>query len=96
MRTAIAILLLLIALTWCLSRIEEAETYRLPAMPASTWRRTAAGWEQMDAWPVAAPSRPSISSRTDLPHPGMVALFELLVASLFLAAGQSVRDAPRR
>ncbi|HKD38083.1 MAG TPA: hypothetical protein VKB78_14820, partial [Pirellulales bacterium] len=58
------------------------------------WRRTVSGWQRLDTWPTAASSPRSISWK-HLPHPGVVALLELLCAGLCLVASQSAEDKQR-
>src|SRR5260221_4859926 len=89
-RTAAALFLLLIATIWLVARIEVSAPFQPRSTVISPWRRTQLGWERSDTWlTTAATSRRPANLRTDLPHPAIVALLELLVASLCLAAGQS-------
>lgn len=95
MRTATAIIVILIGATWHLTRIDVASPFEPVPMAASLWRRTMSGWERADSWPTAAASRRWLS-RANTPHPGVVALLELLCASLCLVAGQSANAIARR
>jgi hypothetical protein len=89
-RTAAALFLLLVATIWLVAKIGVSTPSQPRSAVMSPWRRTQSGWERSDTWltNAATPRRPA-NHTTDLPHPAIVALLELLVASLFLAAGQS-------
>ena len=89
-RTAAALLVLLVTTVWLVAKIEVSTPTQPRSAVMSPWRRTQIGWERSDTWltAVAASRRPG-NLMTDLPHPAIVALLELLVASFFLAAGPS-------
>ncbi len=95
MRTATAIVAILIGATWHLTRIDVASQPEQVPMAASAWRRTVSGWERANSWPTAAASRRSLSRTTTL-HPGVVAILELLCANFCLVAGHSVKAISRR
>jgi hypothetical protein len=95
MRTATAIIAILLGATWHLTRIDVASPLEQVPIAASAWRRTLSGWERADSWPTAAASRRSLSRTTTL-HPGVVALLELLCANLCLVAGHSAKAISRR
>ena len=51
-----------------------------------SWRRTIDGWECRDTWPSRVPGEPPV------PHPGIVALWQVLMAVTIGVAALPARD----
>lgn len=90
MRTAIALIFLLIAVMLIAARVPAtSETPdRSPIRTPIAWRRTADGWQRADRWTRSANAA---FTAPDLPDPIVVSAVELAAAIAALAVGRNVK-----